>query len=140
MGASDLFEDHKIVGGFRLALDLNNNDYLLAYENLKGDWTSESPSNGKPIQGVIDFGVVKVHTHNVRYQMSWPFSELASLRASVMYRNDRYVCNRASIRSACGSPNGSSDHMAGWQAGIRVRQFHAAWPEPVDRLEAEALR
>lgn len=91
LGASDLFEDHRILGGFRLALDLNNNDYLIAYEDLKGRLDKRVSFQRQAFQSVDQLGVVKAVTHNVRYQVSWPFSELASVRASAMYRNDRYV-------------------------------------------------
>ncbi len=91
LGAADLFEDHRIVGGFRLALDLNNNDYLIAYENLKRRMDKRISFQRQAFQSIDQFGVVKAVTHNVRYQLSWPFSELASVRGSVMYRNDRYV-------------------------------------------------
>jgi hypothetical protein len=91
LGASDLFEDHRILGGFRLALDLNNNDYLIAYEDLKRRLDKRISFQRQAFQSVDQLGVVKAVTHNMRYQVSWPFSELASIRASVMYRNDRYV-------------------------------------------------
>lgn len=91
LGAADLFEDHRIIGGFRLALDLNNNDYLIAYENLKRRLDKRISFQRQAFQSIDQFGVVKAVTHNVRYQVSWPFSELASVRGSVMYRNDRYV-------------------------------------------------
>ncbi|MCB9183082.1 MAG: PD40 domain-containing protein [Flavobacteriales bacterium] len=111
MGISDLFEDHRIVGGFRLALDLNNNDYLITYENLKRRLDKRIIFQRQAYQGISDFGVTKVHTHNVRYQVSWPYSELASVRASVMYRNDRYVQQSIDPLSLV-APN-VNDHMAG---------------------------
>lgn len=111
MGISDLFEDHRIVGGFRLALDLNNNDYLVAYENLKHRLDRRISFQRQAYQGVDDFGVTKVHTHNARYQVSWPFNELESIRASVMYRNDRYV--RQSIDPISLVTPNFNDHMAG---------------------------
>ena len=111
MGVSDLFEDHKIVGGFRLALDLNNNDYLLSYENLKRRLDKRFSFQRQAYQSLTDFGVVKVHTHNARYQISWPFSELASVRASVVYRADRYVLQSIDPLSLR-QPN-EFDHMAG---------------------------
>lgn len=91
MGASDLFEDHRLLGGFRLSLDLSNNDYLLAYENVKRRLDKRVSFQRQAYQGFTQTTVLQVHTHNVRYQLSWPFSELASLRGSVMYRNDRFV-------------------------------------------------
>lgn len=111
MGITDLFEDHRIVGGFRLALDLNNNDYLLTYENLKRRMDKRITFQRQAFQGLTQTGVIKVHTHNVRYQMSWPFSELASVRASVMYRNDRYVLQAIDPLSL--RANNFNDHMVG---------------------------
>lgn len=111
MGISDLFEDHRIIGGFRLALDLNNNDYLLTYENLKRRMDKRITFQRQAFQELIEFGVIKVHTHNLRYQLSWPFNELASVRGSVMYRNDRYVLqsiDQVSLRSS-----NFNDHMVG---------------------------
>ncbi|MBK9762929.1 MAG: PD40 domain-containing protein [Flavobacteriales bacterium] len=111
MGISDLFEDYKIVGGFRLALDLSNNDYLLAYEDLKRRLDKRISFQRQALQLQLGLDVIKVHTHNVRYQISWPFSELASVRASILYRNDRYVVQSidpVSLRS----PNGN-DNMVG---------------------------
>jgi hypothetical protein len=99
------------VGGFRLALDLNNNDYLVAYENLKDRLDKRISFQRQAYQNLTEVGVEKVHTHNVRYQLSWPFSELASVRASIMYRNDRHVAQSIdplSLREANGY-----DHMAG---------------------------
>lgn len=153
MGISDLFEDHKIVGGFRLALDLNNNDYLLAYENLKRRLDKRISFQRQAYQGLSDFGVVKVHTHNVRYQVSWPFSELASLRASVMYRNDRYVLQSIdplSLRAA-----NSYDHMAGGKleyiydssmprglnlwTGWKLKFFAEYYQQPQDKSDMEVV-
>ena len=111
MGVSDLFEDHRIVGGFRLALDLNNNDYLLVYENLKRRMDKRFSFQRQAYQGVGELSIVKVHTHNARYQISWPFSELASVRFSVNYRNDRYVVQAIDPLSLR-APN-FSDHTVG---------------------------
>ena len=111
MSISDLFEDHRIIGGFRLALDLNNNDYMLAWENLTRRLDKRIMFQRQAYQGLTQTGVIKVHTHNVRYQLSWPFSELASVRGSVMYRNDRYV-NQAIDNLSLIARN-FHDHMLG---------------------------
>jgi hypothetical protein len=111
LGVSDLFEDYRITGGFRLALDLNNNDYMLAYENLRHRLDRRLSFQRQAYQGVSQTGISKVHSHNVRYQLSWPFSELASFRVSVMYRNDRYV--RQSIDPASLRAANTMDNMAG---------------------------
>ena len=99
MGISDLFEDYKIVGGFRLALDLNNNDYRVSYTNLKRRLDKTISVQRQSYRGTSEFGVVKVHTHQAKYQVSWPFSELASLRTSLLYRHDRYVLQSTDLFS-----------------------------------------
>jgi len=91
MAISDLMEDHKIVGGFRLALDLNNNSYLLKYQNLKRRIDKEIMVQRQAQQGSVGFGLAKLHTHLASFRLTYPFSELASLRASLLYRHDRYV-------------------------------------------------
>lgn len=153
MGVSDLFEDHRIVGGFRLALDLNNNDYLVAYENLKKRMDKRISFQRQAYQSLTEVGVEKVHTHNVRYQLSWPFSELASVRASVMYRNDRHVAQSIdplSLREA-----NRFDHMAGakleyifdssmprglnlW-TGWRLKLFAEFYQQPEDRSDMQVV-
>ena len=35
VGANDLFEDYRLVGGIRFATDFDSNEYLLSFENLK---------------------------------------------------------------------------------------------------------
>lgn len=153
MGVSDLFEDHKIIGGFRLALDLNNNDYLLVYENLKRRLDKRVSFQRQAYQNLTENGVEKVHTHNVRYQVSWPFSELASVRASVMYRNDRRVVQSIdplSLREA-----NTFDHMAGGKleyvfdssmprglnlwTGWKLKFFAEYYQQPDDRSDMQVL-
>lgn len=111
MAAADLFEDYRITGGFRLALDLNNNTYMLRYANMRKRLDKEFTFYRQALQGIDEIGIVKLHSHSANYRVSWPFSELASLRGSVFYRNDRYV-----LRSIDGmslrTPN-VYDHMAG---------------------------
>src|SRR5690606_12873829 len=91
MGVSDLFEDYKITGGFRLALDLNNNAYMLQFANLRRRLDKEVILQRRATQGYSNLGIVKLHTHSATYRVSWPFDELTSLRGSVSFRHDRYV-------------------------------------------------
>lgn len=91
MAVSDLFEDYKIVGGFRLALDLNNNTYMLQFSNLKDRLDKEYLFQRQATQGLSNLGVVKLLTHSASYRLSWPFNELTSLRGAITYRHDHAV-------------------------------------------------
>ncbi|MBL7964486.1 MAG: PD40 domain-containing protein [Flavobacteriales bacterium] len=114
MAISDLFEDHKVVGGLRLALDLNNNTYMLSYANLKRRMDRKVTVQRQALQGISDQGVVKLVTHMAAYQMSWPFSELASVRGSLLYRHDRYVLQSTDIQTLT-APD-VNDQMVGLKA------------------------
>lgn len=91
MGISDLFEDHKIVGGFRLSFDLDNNDYMLSYEDLTSRIDKKITFQRQALQGTTGFSLIKIHTHQLDYRLKYPFSEVTSLRTTLTYRNDRAV-------------------------------------------------
>jgi hypothetical protein len=111
MAASDLFEDYKIVGGFRLALDLNNNAYMLRFANLRKRLDKEVVFQRQATQGLSALGVVKLHSHMFTYKVSYPFSELASVRAALTYRNDRYV-TQSIDQFSLAAPNGTDQTVS----------------------------
>ncbi|MFM1931178.1 MAG: hypothetical protein RL226_481, partial [Bacteroidota bacterium] len=92
LGISDLFEDYKIVGGYRFSGSLQNNDYGLYFENLKGrvDRKFQFMRQGSR-QYLEQLSVVQLHTYNFEYQFRYPFHELLSLRGSLVYRLDRSI-------------------------------------------------
>ncbi len=97
IGISDKMNDYKITGGFRLAGDLNSNEYLLSYENLKRKIDKQVIFFRQAREFGVAFFFVKVHTHELKYATKYPFSDLSSVRASASYRNDRYVYKSTDI-------------------------------------------
>jgi WD40 repeat protein len=91
IGISDLLDDYKIVGGFKLAGDLNSNEYFLSYENLKHRIDHQVTFYRQSRFATDGYSLDKIHTHEVRYFAKYPFSDVTSLRGSVAYRNDRLV-------------------------------------------------
>ncbi|MEO8087205.1 MAG: hypothetical protein ABI763_10320 [Bacteroidota bacterium] len=91
IGISDLLDDYKIVGGFKLAGDLNSNEYFLSYENLKHRIDHKFTFYRQGRFDTDGFSLNKIHTHELRYTASYPFSDITSLRASIAGRNDRIV-------------------------------------------------
>jgi hypothetical protein len=91
IGISDLFEDRKIVGGFRLSPSLNANEYFLSYENLtkRLDRQTIFHRRGMSFTEPPNFG--KIHTHEIKHILRWPLSEVASIRGTVNLRQDRFV-------------------------------------------------
>jgi len=110
IGVSDLFEDIKFIGGYRLSTNLRDNDYLLHFQNLKGriDWGLlyyHSVLNNYPIydpnQDFIKSQLSNRLSSNL-YQVNfaYPFDVVRSIRARVGYRHDK-----VSIRTDANFPN-----------------------------------
>lgn len=101
MGTSELMEDMKFTGGFRIATNLQDVDYLVQFQNLKRrlDWGLtyyRSTLNNFPIYDYNDEPIKAVLTNKLYsnlYQVNfaWPIDEVRSFRATLGYRNDRVV-------------------------------------------------
>jgi hypothetical protein len=103
LGTSDLLEDIKINGGFKIGTNLKDNEWLLNYQNLKRriDWGltyyrntqtlsfSVQPSiNNPPI-----FLEGKQFTNLYQANISYPFDVTKSIRFSTGIRSDNQVVN-----------------------------------------------
>ncbi len=87
----DLFEDHRVRGGFRLSGNLRNNEYFLEYQ----DFSKRLDKNYLFVRQSFlqqDNNVVRsLHTHEFKYGLSWPFNEISSIRGGVSLRSDEIV-------------------------------------------------
>jgi hypothetical protein len=92
IGMTDMLEDHKLVGGVRLSGDLNNNEYVLFYEDRTKRWDKSIMLHRQAFLNVQGFSTLsKIHTHEGRYGLKYPFNEVASVRGYFGFRNDRRV-------------------------------------------------
>lgn len=91
IGMTDMLEDHKLVGGVRLSGDLNNNEYVLFFEDRTKRWDKSLMLHRQafPSQGINNPS--RIHTHEARYGLKYPFNEVMSVRGYFGYRNDRRV-------------------------------------------------
>jgi hypothetical protein len=91
IGASDLHENRKWVGGVRLAGSLQNSTFVLSHQDLERkvdrQWIIERQGNER-LNPDLD-ALTRTHTHAVHYRRTVPFSETMSLRAQLTYRLDR---------------------------------------------------
>jgi hypothetical protein len=92
VGTSDLMEDLKFSGGYRLATDFQDNDWLFQFNYLKkrvdmGFTYYRTTQRDYPI--VPDFN--KLYSNLYQFNFSYPFDEVRSIRANLGYRNDRVV-------------------------------------------------
>ncbi len=93
IGMTDMLEDHKLIGGVRLSGDLNNNEYVLYYEDRTRRWDKSLMLHRQAFLNVNGYSgtVSKIHTHEARYGLKYPFNEVMSLRGYFGFRNDRRV-------------------------------------------------
>lgn len=91
IGVSDLFEDIKFIGGFRLGLNLDDKDVLFSFYNMRKrlDWgltyyrsTVTNYYNTDPFTN-------KLYSNIYQVNLAYPWDKVRSLRANVAYRNDR---------------------------------------------------
>lgn len=91
VGITDLFNDYKISGGLRLSGDFNSNEYFIGYENLKHRIDKTVAFYRLAREYVSAFSYLKIHTHEIKGQLKYPFNDLTSLRGSLSFRTDRIV-------------------------------------------------
>lgn len=89
LGISDLFEDYRFVGAMRLSADLKSNEFLLSYENRVHRWDKQFVLYRQSFPVERTSGAPKVLTQQAKYILKYPFNEVASVRGSIAYRNDR---------------------------------------------------
>lgn len=95
---SDLFEDHRFVGGLRFPTSFTGGEYFLRYENLRTridkslTWYYQHQRQQYDFQPVW-FPVVEgtPRTNIVEAAAKYPFDVIRSLRASVSYRSDKII-------------------------------------------------
>lgn len=99
VGISDLFEDHRIVGAYRFSgiADLftiggMDNEFLVSYEYRKKKIDHQVILHRQTFVKIDDFYgfPARAHTNDVRYVAKVPLNEVASVRGSVLYRNDQF--------------------------------------------------
>ena len=96
VGTSDLFEDWKFAGGFRISPDLNNNEYVFSTQFLKkridyGFTYYRNSVKNPPLYDDSTQYNVKEYTNLYQVSLSYPFNRVKSLRFNVALRGDRDV-------------------------------------------------
>ncbi len=93
LGISDLMEDHRIMGGFRLNTNFIDNEYTFSYANYKKRLNKEILFHRNTISQSNGLFIGKIHSHELYYILSWPFNENLSLRGMAHFRSNMYVLN-----------------------------------------------
>lgn len=106
VGVSDLFEDFRIVGGVRFSGDFNSNEFFMSYEDRMKNVDKQVVLHRQSLLDIVDnSAIVKIYSHEIKYVLKYPFNEVASLRGSINYRNDRTVYTSTDMNNLK-KPNG----------------------------------
>jgi hypothetical protein len=93
LGTSELMEDIRITGGFKISTNLKDNEWLLSYQNLKRrvDWGLTYYRNVQ--QGTDELGnfVGRTFTNLYQANVAYPFDVTKAFRATTGVRSDRTV-------------------------------------------------
>ncbi len=91
INSKDVFEDHRILGGFKGPVQINNTGYLLVYENLKNRIDKRYLISRQAYQQINNNEINKTVTYDLKYNLSLPFSEVSSIRLTNHLRYDHLV-------------------------------------------------
>ena len=106
VGVSDLFEDIKFIGGVRFGTNLSDKDVFFSYQNLRKriDWgVTYYRSNVSNFFNTSYDNML--YTNLYQFNVSYPFDEVRSLRATVGLRSDRGVLRSYDNNSGFPDPN-----------------------------------
>ncbi|CAN5261432.1 hypothetical protein BH09BAC2_BH09BAC2_00790 [soil metagenome] len=93
IGTSDIMEDIKISGGYRLSTNLKDNDWLFQFQNLRKrlDWGVTYYRNILQSQDTAIGYILPVRQISNLYQvnLSYPFDVTRSIRFNIGFRSDK---------------------------------------------------
>lgn len=89
IGASDLFDDYKLMAGVRIPTNFNTGgEFLFMIENLKNRVDHRLLLYRQKSVSVTSNSPYKWITHDIRYRMNFPISETWSFRTTLNARKD----------------------------------------------------
>ena len=94
VGANDLFEDYRLVGGVRFATDFDSNEYLLSFENLKKQLDKQLIFHRQVFKNYIEDTyntLVKTYTHELLLSVKYPLSQTLAVKGTASFRHDNTV-------------------------------------------------
>jgi hypothetical protein len=93
LGTTELLEDVRITGGYKISTNLKDNEWLMSYQNYKRriDWGATYYRNVQ--QAGDQFGNLlgRYFTNLYQVNVSYPFDASKSIRLSTGIRSDKFV-------------------------------------------------
>ncbi len=99
LGVIDLMEDYRITGGFRLSVDLDNNEFFLAFDNHKKRLDKTLVFHRQAMENLMEYSLVKIRSHDVQYVIKWPFNNVFAVKGSGILRWDKTIYASTDIQN-----------------------------------------
>ena len=91
LGINELFEDYKLTGGVRLSTDLESNEYLISFENLKEKTDKQILFHRQTYNEIYTDSALKSFTHELMFIRKYPFSQVSAIKGTLSLRYDKNV-------------------------------------------------
>jgi hypothetical protein len=89
LGATDLLEDYRLLGGIRLNASLIHNEYLLGYANLKLRLDREIYFHRTGFDMGYSDRLERHRIHELHYVLRYPFTEIFALKGTATLQYDK---------------------------------------------------
>jgi len=93
IGANDLFEDYRIIGGVSFSADFMSNEFLISLEDLKKQIDKQYVFHRMSFSDTLSdedrIFMYKTVSHQFIYALSYPFSEIRAVKLSMSLREDK---------------------------------------------------
>lgn len=91
LSISDLFQDYRIMGGVRVPANLNGLDVFVSYHNLRKRLDKELIYYRQSNTIANELSAQRQRNQELRYMMTYPFSEIAAIKGGPFVRLDQYI-------------------------------------------------
>jgi hypothetical protein len=92
IGISDLMENHRIIGGFGIGVDLTNTEFMLSYENLERRLSHQIVLHLSNTTDYTDiYNATRNQSYNAHYILKYPLTPANMIKGAVFSRLDRIV-------------------------------------------------
>ncbi len=93
LGTTELLEDVKITGGYKISTNLKDNEWLMSYQNYKRriDWGATYYRNVQQAGDQFGNFLGRYYTNLYQVNVSYPFDKSKSIRLSTGIRSDKFV-------------------------------------------------
>ena len=118
VGIHDLFENHRITGGFRFGLNFQSNEFMISYENLSKRVDHQIAFYRQAIQSTQLNYLYRQKTNSLFYIIKLPFDKFNSLRFTI---TGRYETNILGGTSEATLKTGTEWHV--W-AGAKIEYIY----------------